>query len=93
MGSVANKYRVDEVAKDFGVATKDVTEILTKYAETPKNHMQVLEDRELSLVFEYLTQHNQIDNIITTPDIDITNVFLSESVYSDHNMLVADLDI
>ncbi|MBQ2783039.1 MAG: translation initiation factor IF-2 [Oscillospiraceae bacterium] len=54
-----------EVAKDFGVATKDVTEILTKYAETPKNHMQVLEDRELSLVFEYLTQHNQIDNIIT----------------------------
>ena len=65
MGSVANKYRVHEVAKDFGVATKDVTEILTKYAETPKNHMQVLEDRELSLVFEYLTQHNQIDNIIT----------------------------
>ena len=35
----------------------------------------------------------KIDNIITTPDIDISNVFLSESVYSDHNMLVADLDI
>lgn len=50
MGSVANKYRVHEVAKDFGVATKDITEILTKYAETPKNHMQVLEDRELSLI-------------------------------------------
>ncbi|MBQ3548918.1 MAG: translation initiation factor IF-2 [Oscillospiraceae bacterium] len=54
-----------EVAKDFGVATKEVTEILTKYAETPKNHMQVLEDRELSLVFEYLTQHNQIASIAT----------------------------
>ena len=65
MGSVANKYRVHEVAKDFGVATKDITEILTKYAETPKNHMQVLEDRELSLIFEYLTQHNQIDSIAT----------------------------
>lgn len=65
MGSVANKYRVHEVAKDFGVATKDVTEILTKYAETPKNHMQALEDRELSLVFEYLTQHNQIESIVT----------------------------
>ena len=65
MGSVANKYRVHEVAKDFGVATKDVTEILTKYAESPKNHMQVLEDRELSLVFEYLTQHNQIASIAT----------------------------
>ena len=65
MASVANKYRVHEVAKDFNVATKDVTEILTKYAETPKNHMQVLEDRELSLVFEYLTQHNQISSIAT----------------------------
>ena len=65
MGSVANKYRVHEVAKDFGVATKDITEILTKYAETPKNHMQVLEDRELSLIFEYLTQHNQIASIAT----------------------------
>ena len=63
MGSVANKYRVHEVAKDFGIATKDVTEILTKYAETPKNHMQVLDDRELSLIFECLTQHNQLSSI------------------------------
>ena len=63
MATTAVKYRVHEVAKDFGIATKDVTEILTKYAETPKNHMQVLEDRELSLIFEYLTQHNQISNI------------------------------
>ena len=63
MGSVGNKYRVHEVAKDFGVPTKQITEILTKYAETPKNHMQVLGDRELSLIFESLTQHNQVDNI------------------------------
>ena len=63
MGSVGNKYRVHEVAKDFGVPTKQITEILTKYAETPRNHMQVLEDRELSLIFEYLTQHNQVSGI------------------------------
>ena len=63
MGSIANKYRLHEVAKDFGVATKEITEILTKYAETPKNHMQVLEDRELSLIFEYLTQHNPVSSI------------------------------
>ncbi len=63
MGSVVNKYRVHEVAKDFGVATKQVTEILTKYAETPKNHMQVLSDRELSLIFESLTQNNQVAGI------------------------------
>ena len=63
MGSVGNKYRVHEVAKDFGVPTKQITEILTKYAETPKNHMQVLGDRELSLIFESLTQHNQVSGI------------------------------
>ena len=63
MGSVGNKYRVHEVAKDFGIPTKKVTEILTQYAETPKNHMQVLEDRELSLIFEYLTQHTQVSGI------------------------------
>ena len=51
------------MAKDFGVSTKEITEILTKYAETPKNHMQVLEDRELSLIFEYLTQHNPVSSI------------------------------
>ena len=51
------------MAKDFGVSTKEITEILTKYAETPKNHMQVLEDRELSLIFEYLTQHHPVSSI------------------------------
>ena len=63
MGSIVNKYRVHEVAKDFGVPTKVITEILTKYAQTPKNHMQVLDDRELSLIFEHLTQHNQVSGI------------------------------
>ena len=42
------KYRVHEVAKDFRRPTKEITDILTKYATTPKNHMQVLEDGELS---------------------------------------------
>ena len=53
------------MAKDFGLPTKTITEILTKYAETPKNHMQALTDRELSLIFEYLTQHNQVSSIQT----------------------------
>ena len=54
-----DKYRVHEVAKDFGLASKTIVEILTKYATAPKNHMQVLEDPELSLIFESLTQRNQ----------------------------------
>ena len=63
MANIGNKYRVHEVAKDFGVPTKQITEILTQYAQTPKNHMQVLEDHELSLIFEYLTQHNPVSGI------------------------------
>ena len=34
------KYRVHEVAKDFNTTSKVITQILTDYATTPKNHMQ-----------------------------------------------------
>jgi len=57
------KYRVHEVAKDFKLPTKKITEILTQYATTPKNHMQVLTVGELDIIFEYLTSTNQIENI------------------------------
>ena len=53
------KYRVHEVAKDFGMTSKVVTEILTKYATTPKNHMQVLTDDELNIIFDYLTKQHE----------------------------------
>ena len=57
------KYRVHEVAKDFGLPTKTITEILTKYVAAPKNHMQVLTDHELSVIFDYLTQKNPVSSI------------------------------
>ena len=57
--SMINKYRVHEVAKDFNTTSEVITQILTDYATTPKNHMQVLENNELDVIFEYLTQHNQ----------------------------------
>ena len=58
--SFENKYRVHEVAKDLGKSTKEITQILSTYATTPKNHMQVLDDKELSLIFERVTQNNQV---------------------------------
>ena len=57
------KYRVHEVAKDFNVGSKVITQILTDYATTPKNHMQVLETPELDVIFEYMTQHNQVASL------------------------------
>ena len=41
------KYRVHEVAKDFNVTSKVISQILTDYIAPPKNHMQVLENHEL----------------------------------------------
>ena len=57
------KYRIHEVAKDFGMTSKMIGQILTDYVAAPKNHMQVLEDRELDIIFEYLTQNNQVGSI------------------------------
>ncbi len=57
------KYRVHEVAKDFGLPTKTITEILTRYGAAPKNHMQVLTDRELSIIFDRLTQDYPISDM------------------------------
>ncbi len=57
------KYRVHEVAKDFNTTSKVITQILTDYATTPKNHMQVLENDELDVIFEYMTQHNQVASL------------------------------
>lgn len=57
------KYRVREIAKDLDVSTKTITEILTKYATAPKSTMQALETNELALIFDYLTQKNQVSNI------------------------------
>ncbi len=61
--AIENKYRVHEVAKDFGVTTKEITDILTEYRSAPKNHMQVLDAQDLSVVFEYLTTKNQVADI------------------------------
>ncbi len=61
--AIDNKYRVHEVAKDFGRSTKEITDILTQYTKTPKNHMQVLDDLDLSVIFEVLTQNNQVAGI------------------------------
>ena len=62
------KYPVHKLAKDFKkggkvLPSKEVMDILAQYGHPPKNHMQPLTDLELSIVFEYLTQRNQIDSI------------------------------
>ena len=57
------KYRIHEVAKDFNVPSKVISQILTDYIAPPKNHMQVLENNELDVIFDYMTQHNQVASL------------------------------
>ena len=61
--SIEVKYRLKEVATDFGVAPKEISEIIAKYGEKPKSTTQALTVDELNLVFDHLTQHNQITSL------------------------------
>ena len=56
------KYRVHEVAKDLGVASKEIIELLKNYLGEEKKHMTALTEEELNVIFEYYTQKNQVEN-------------------------------
>ena len=57
------KYRVKEVAADFGMQPKQIAEIVGKFSEKPKSNTQVLTEEELNAVFDYITQTNQIESL------------------------------
>lgn len=57
------KYRIKEVAADFGMQPKEIAAIVEKYYEKPKSNTQVLEDDQLNVIFDCLTQTNQIDSL------------------------------
>lgn len=56
------KYRVHEVAKDLGVASKEVIALLKEYLGQEKKHMTALNEDELNIIFEYYTQKNQSES-------------------------------
>ncbi len=57
------KYRVSDVAKDFGVAGKEIIELLAKFSDTPKKSATALVEEELDIVFEHYTQKHNMDNL------------------------------
>ena len=56
------KYRVSDVAKDFGVPAKEVIELLSRYFQPAKKSATALEEEELDVVFEYYTQKFAVDS-------------------------------
>ena len=55
-----DKYRIHEVAKDFGMSSKDIIAILENYSDEPKKHSTALEDKELNVIFDTLTQKTEV---------------------------------
>ncbi|MDR2530465.1 MAG: translation initiation factor IF-2, partial [Oscillospiraceae bacterium] len=60
---MAVRNRVYEVAKDLGVQSKDIIEILTEYSTGSKSNQQAMNESELNILFEALTWRNQNDNL------------------------------
>ena len=56
------KYRVYEVAKDLGLTSKDIINLVKEYTGVEKKHMTALSEEELNIIFEYYTQHNQVES-------------------------------
>ncbi len=57
------KYRVSDVAKDFGVPGKEIIELLAKYFQPAKKSATALEEAELDVIFDYYTQKHNMDNL------------------------------
>ena len=61
--AIESKYRVKEVAADFGVSPKEISDIVGKYYEKPRSLTQVLTTDELNAVFEHMTRNNQVSDL------------------------------
>lgn len=56
------KYKVRDVAKDLGVSVKEISDILEKNCGVTKKAMATLEESELNIVFDAVTQKNNVAN-------------------------------
>lgn len=57
------KYKVRDVAKDLGVSVKEITDILEKNCGVTKKAMATLEEKELNIVFDAVTQKNNVASL------------------------------
>ena len=58
-----NNYRINQMAKDLNVKSKDLLDIMTDSGVDAKTHMATLEPDEFSLLMMKLTDNKQISNL------------------------------
>ncbi|MCD7775771.1 MAG: translation initiation factor IF-2, partial [Firmicutes bacterium] len=63
MAQQVTNYRINRLAKDFNLKSKDILDLLSKNGIEGKTHMATLEPSEFNLLLEVLTSENQIEDL------------------------------
>ena len=61
--SIEVKQKIKDIADDFAMPSKRVIEYVSKFYDKPKSSSQNLTEEQLNVIFDYITQQNQIDSI------------------------------
>ena len=61
--SIEVKQKIKEVADAFGMQAKSLIEIVGKFYDRPKSSSQNLTEEQLNVIFDYITQQNQIRSL------------------------------
>ena len=75
---MVTRPRVHEISKGFGVPSKEIIALMEGFGITLKNHMTILEEKELDILLDYYTQQNMTQDLSkifvtkkTEPNIEI----------------------
>ena len=63
MAQQATTYRINRLAKDLNIKSKDILDMLSEAGLDGKTHMAVLEPAEFNLFMQTVTANNQISNL------------------------------
>ena len=61
--SIEIKQKIKEVADDFKMPAKSLIEIVGRFYDKPKSSSQNLSEDQLNVIFDYITQQNQIESL------------------------------
>ena len=63
MAAINQQFKLNKLAKDLGLKSKELVEILTQNGIEAKTTQKALEPAEFDVLFDQLTRANQITNI------------------------------
>ena len=66
---MTNKYKVSDIAKDFGVASKEITALMLEATGEEKKSGASLNEKEIGIFFDFITKKNSVksfDNYFAT---------------------------